>query len=88
MCTKNVHFTFNDYAYSQNDGVAMGSTLGPVLAGIIMFVLETKVVPAISNYTLNWKRFVDHIIGYVKTNKVEYVLKKLNKFYNSIQLMY
>ena len=32
LCTKNVHFTFNNEIYIQNGGVAMGSPLGPILA--------------------------------------------------------
>ena len=31
LCTKKVHFTFNEEVYKQTDGVAMGSPLGPVL---------------------------------------------------------
>ena len=34
-CTKNV-FSFNTKFYQQKDGVSMGSSLGPVLANIIM----------------------------------------------------
>ena len=59
LCTKFVHFTFEDCVYLQNNEVAMGSPLSPILAGIIMFELETKVVPRISNYIVNRKRFVD-----------------------------
>ena len=40
LCTKNVHFTFNGDICRQTDGVAMGSSLGPVLAGIFMLHLE------------------------------------------------
>ena len=29
LCTKNVHFIYDNKVYQQNDGVAMGSTLGP-----------------------------------------------------------
>ena len=36
LCTNNVPFTFNNEIYRQSDGIAMGSPLGPVLAGIIM----------------------------------------------------
>ena len=36
LCTKSVHFTFAGNIYVQNDGVAMGSPLGPILANIFM----------------------------------------------------
>ena len=45
LCTKNVHFTFNNESYVQVDGVAMGSPVGPVLANIFMVELETSVIP-------------------------------------------
>ena len=34
LCTKGVHFTFNDEMFIQIDVVAMGSPLAPMLAGI------------------------------------------------------
>ena len=40
LCTKNVHLSYNQDIYIQKDGVAMGSSLGPVLAGIFMVNLE------------------------------------------------
>ena len=36
LCTKNVHFSYNQVIYTQTDGATMGSFLGPVLAGIFM----------------------------------------------------
>ena len=48
MCTKNVHFTYDQKIYTQIDGVAMGSPLGPVIAGIYMVDLETKRVPVLT----------------------------------------
>ena len=44
LCTKNVYFMFDNQVYQQNDGVAMGSPLGPVHAGIFMVDLETRIV--------------------------------------------
>ena len=35
-------FTFDDNIYIQQDGVAMGSPLGPVLANIFMCEIEEK----------------------------------------------
>ena len=49
LCTKNVHFSMNGDIYLQIDGVAMGSPLGPVLAGIFMVELERSLVPKLSN---------------------------------------
>ena len=40
LCTKNVQFTFIDVVYLQTAGVAIGSPLGPVLAGIFVVNLE------------------------------------------------
>ena len=45
LCTKNVHFKFNNKSYIQVDGVSMGPPLGPVLANILMVELETLVIP-------------------------------------------
>ena len=59
LCTKNVHFTFNNETYIQVDGVAMGLPLGPVPANIFMVELETSVIPNLSNKVKLWKRFVD-----------------------------
>ena len=46
--------------------MAIGSTLGPVLAGIFLVEVETQIVPTLGNMVLNWKRFVDDTISYVK----------------------
>ena len=66
LCTKNVHFTFNNEIYIQNDGVAMGSPLGPILAGIFMVELENTLVPKLKQHIKNWRRYVDDTFVYVK----------------------
>ena len=53
LCTKHAQFTFNNEIYIQSDGVAMGSPLGPILAGIFMVDLERTVVPKLSEYFNN-----------------------------------
>ena len=47
LCTKGVNFTLDGNTYVQNDGVAMGSPLGPVLANILMVELEGSVIPTL-----------------------------------------
>ena len=48
LCTKNVHFTYNNTVYQQNDEVAMGSPLEPVFCGIFMVELENSLVPTLN----------------------------------------
>ena len=53
LCTKNVHFALNNKIYIQNEGVAMGSPLGPVLANVFKVELETVSIPnLVANYLL------------------------------------
>ena len=49
LCTKDVHFLFENEIYQQTDGVAMGSPSGPILAGIFMVELEKTIVPIVKN---------------------------------------
>ena len=59
LCTKNVHFSYDNKLSSQIDGVAMGSPLGPVIVGNFMEDLERNVIPKLSMHMTKWKRYVD-----------------------------
>ena len=85
LCTKNVPFTFNNEIYQQRDGVAMGSPLGAVLAGIIMVELENSIVPKLNSHLQFWKRYVDDTLTIVKEGSINHVLQQLNSFYPNIQ---
>ena len=86
LCMKDVHFNFNGTKYVQKDGVAMGSPLPPVLAGIFMVELERAVIPKLSQHLQFWKRYVDDTIYFVRNGYQEFVLSRLNSFHNSIQV--
>ena len=58
LCIKNRQFTFNNKIYIQNDGVVMGSPLGPVLANVFMVKLETALFPNLSSKLSCRKRFI------------------------------
>ena len=83
ICTKSVHFTFEGNIYVQNDGVAMGSPLGPILANIFMVELERSVIPTLMDKMKCWTKYVDDT--YIKTYLIDYVLKMLNGFHRNIQ---
>ena len=50
LCTKIVHFSYNYDIYIHRDRVAMGSPLGPVLAGIFMVNPERSLVSKLNIY--------------------------------------
>ena len=47
----------------QDDGVAMGLLLGPVLSDIFMIELETSLLPELTVYIQFWKRYVGDTVG-------------------------
>ena len=88
LCTRNVHFSYNRDIYTQADDVAMGSPLGPVLAGIFMVELERTILPTLREHMSPWKRYVDDTIFYIKEKSIEHVLSKLNGYHDYIELTY
>ena len=80
-CTKTV-FSFNNKLYQQKDGVSMGSSLGPVLANIIMTEIEDVVIKSlIINSTIKlYTRFVDDTSLLIKPDNVKEVHNSLKKF--------
>ena len=55
QCSKDIHFLHEEEIYQQTDGEAMGSPLGPILAGNFMVELETTIVPTLGNLLSKWK---------------------------------
>ena len=64
LCTKNVHFTLNEI-YVQNDTVAMGSPLGPILANAFTVDLENTLVPRLHQHVKKWIRYLDDTFAYL-----------------------
>jgi hypothetical protein len=85
MCTKELHFTFNDKIYRQTDGVCMGSPLGPVLANAFMVHLEETIVPQIQTSMPVWKRYVDDTFAVVEKGKKDEIIAVLNDFHQNIK---
>ena len=88
LCAKNVHFTFDNVIKVQNDGMAMGSPLRPVLSDIFMIELETSLSPELIDYIQFWKRYVDDTICFIKAGSVNYILSVLNSFDMNIKFTY
>jgi hypothetical protein len=84
-CNKTA-FSFNNNLYEQFDGVSMGSSLGPVLANIIMTELENKVISKlVSDNTIKFYiRYVDDTLVLVKRSDVDKVMCRLNSFHKNL----
>ena len=61
LCTKESVFLFNGKLYTQCDGVAMGSPLGPLLANVFICNFERKMLDECPNdfKPLVYRRYVD-----------------------------
>ena len=53
------HFGFRFDFFHDFFKNSMGSSLGPIKAGIFMVDLETKLIPQMSEFLKFWKRYVD-----------------------------
>ena len=67
LCTKEVHFIYEDGIYQQNTGVTMVRLVGPILDRIFMAELETTVVPTLGNILFKWKH--TYIILFILSNQ-------------------
>ena len=65
MTTSGVEFSFNSIMYRQNDGIAMGSPLGPVLANMFVGYSENKLFD-FSVKPQFYKRYVDESLPFLK----------------------
>ena len=88
LCTKSVHFFYDNKLYSQKDGVAMVSPFGPVIAGIFMVDLERNVIPKLSIHMTKWKRYEDDTITYIKPSSINYLLSLLKSFHKNIKFTF
>ena len=90
LCTMDVHFLFEDEIYQQTDGVAMGSPLGPIIAGAFMVKLEITLgnFLKLGNLLRKWKRYVDDTYCIVKTDSANEILLKRNSFLINMQFTY
>ena len=88
LCTKELHFSFDEKIFRQVNGVAMGSPLGPVIANIFMVELEKQLIPTMGDDLDLWFRYVDDTFTFIKKEKVDDVIRILNNFHERIKFTY
>ena len=78
FCLTSTSFQYKGEHYQQQEGVAMGSPVSPVIADLFMEDLEEKFLTTCSTPPRVWKRFVDDIIAVIKKTEKERILRHLN----------
>ena len=70
--------------YRQCDGVAMGSPLRPMFAGIFMVNIECTLIPKLTEHMNPSKRYVDDTISIIKDTSITHVLTVFDNFHENI----
>ena len=80
-------FSYNNKLYKQIDGVSMGSSLGPVLAIIIMMELEKIVVSDLINSGLIkfYIRYVEDTLLLAKEDDIGSIVQQFNAFDDNLK---
>ena len=73
---------------AQNDGVAMGFPLGPILTNVFMMELQNTLVSRLHQHVKKWRRYVDDTFACVKSESIDYVLTTLSSFHPNIGFAY
>ncbi|CAH8627121.1 unnamed protein product [Dicrocoelium dendriticum] len=71
--------------YTQEQGLAMGSPISPVLANMYMEEFEKKALPNFRGALKVWWRYVDDTFAIIKRDKKEEFLNYLNSIDNAIK---
>ena len=66
LCVNSSYFQFGDCFYEQIFGIAMGSCLSPILAGLFLEHFESEILPLYAGkQPIFWKRYVDDVLSLV-----------------------
>ena len=77
-----LYYSCNGIFYEQLDGVSMGSSLGPVLANVILIEFENIIVNDLINSGVLkfYRRYVDDILVLMRHSDIPHVLAKFDNF--------
>ena len=75
-------FSFDNVLNEQCDGVSIASSLGPVLANIILTEFETVIVKLLTETSVLkfYCRYVPATLVLIKKDKIQHVLNSFNSF--------
>ena len=85
MVLENCTFSFNDIIYEQIFGSPMGSPMSPVIADLVMEILEEESIKKLKFRLPFFSRFVDDITTACPADKAEELKNVFNKYSKDIQ---
>ena len=85
ICTEATFFVYNQTIYQQIFGCPMGSPLSPVLACMVMEVIEQNTIETFFKPPSIWVRYVDDVYSIVETNQIALFHDHLNTISSSIK---
>lgn len=78
-------FSWNSKIYRQNDSLAMGSPLSPILAKILMTNIIDFILPLIPSAPKFLALYVDDSFWIADSAQIDFILAKLNSYHHRIQ---
>jgi Reverse transcriptase (RNA-dependent DNA polymerase) len=79
------YFIFKDNFYKQKEGLAMGSSLSPILSDLVLEKLFNSQIPKFSSEPPFFKKYVDDIICMIPRRYIMQTLEILNDFHPKLQ---
>ena len=78
FCLKNTYISFQDQFYEQDEGVAMGSPVSPIVANLYMEYFEQKALSTATHSPRFWHRYVDDTLVIQKEVNKQGFLQHIN----------
>ena len=87
LCVDHVQFSFNNRLFFQEDGIAMGSPLGPILSNIFVGYLEHFYLrDTINTFSVRYQRYVDDTFVIVRSeNDANRLLSAFNAVHSNLK---
>lgn len=75
------YLSFKGKIYHQKDGTAMGTTVAPTYANIVVYMLERHLFVEFGSDLFLYRRYLDDVFAYVKRDQLERLQIRLNELH-------
>lgn len=75
------YLTFKGKVYHQRDGTAMGTTVAPTYANIVVYMLERHMIKTFGPELITYRRYLDDVWAYVQRGHIDRLKTCLNSLH-------